>query len=77
MTTVQANADRLMTSVRALSTGVEVNFADGRSGVIDPGYRARAEAAASRGRDALWAAGPDRSATGQAGPNISCRTRRE
>ena len=98
MTTVEANADRLMTSVRALSTGVEVNFADGRSGVIpfggargmegkrlagvelpsphelilrtttgeavdipwdfarhycDPGYRARAEAAASRGRDAM------------------------
>ena len=97
MTTVEANADRLMTSVRALSMGVEVNFADGRSGVIpfgdargmegkrlaglelpsphelilrtttgeavdipwdfarhycDPGYRARAEAAASRGRDA-------------------------
>ena len=34
MTTVEANADRMMTSVRALSTGVEVNFADGRSGVI-------------------------------------------
>ena len=87
-----------MTSVRALSTGLEVEFADGRSGVIplsdvrgmegkrlaalelpsphelilrtatgeaidipwdfarhycDPGYRARAEAAASRGRDAM------------------------
>ena len=86
-----------MTSVRALSTGVEVSFADGRSGVIplsdvrgmesgriaalelpsphelilrtttgvaadipwnfarhycDPGYRARAEAVASYGRDA-------------------------
>ena len=96
MTTVEGNADRLMTSVRALSTGVEVNFADGRSGVIpfgetrgmegkrlaglelpsphelilrtttgetvdipwdfarhycDPEYRARAEAAASRGGD--------------------------
>ena len=93
----EPNADRLMTSVRALSTGVEVTFADGRSGGIpfgdargmegkrlaalelpsphelilrattgeavdipwdfarhycDPGYRARAEAAASRGRDA-------------------------
>ena len=97
MTTVEANADRLMTSVRTVSAGVEVTFADGRSGVIpfsdargmegkrlaglelpsphelilrtttgeavdipwdfarhycDPGYRARAEAAASRGRDA-------------------------
>ena len=92
------NADRLMTSVRAVSAGVEVTFADGRSGVIpfsdargmegerlaalelpsphelilhtaagdavdipwdfarhycDPEYRARAEAAASRGRDAM------------------------
>ncbi len=28
------NADQLMTSVRALSTGVEVTFADGGSGVI-------------------------------------------
>ena len=91
------NADRSMTSVRAVSAGVEVTFADGRSGVIplsdvrgmegkwlaglelpcphelilrpatseaadipwdfarhycDPGYRARAEAAASRGRGA-------------------------
>ena len=91
------NADRMMTSVCALPASVEVNFADGRSGVIplsdvrgmesgriaalelpsphelilhtaagdavdipwdfarhycDPGYRARAEAAASRGRDA-------------------------
>ena len=91
------NADRSMTSVRAVAAGVEVTFADGRSGVIpfsdarsmegkrlaglelpsphelilrtatgeavdipwdfarhycDPGYRARAEAAASRGRDA-------------------------
>ena len=98
MTTVEANVDRLMTSVRALSTGVEVSFADGRSGVIplsdvrgmesgriaalelpsphelilrtttgvavdipwdfarhycDPAYRALAEAAASRGRDAM------------------------
>ena len=28
------NADRSMTSVRAVSAGVEVTFADGRSGVI-------------------------------------------
>ena len=37
MTALEAvvkNADRLMTSVRALSSGVEVTFADGRSGVI-------------------------------------------
>ena len=37
MTTLEAvvkNADRMMTSVRALSSGVEVTFADGRSGVI-------------------------------------------
>ena len=91
------NADRWMTSVHALSTGIEVTFADDRSGVIplsdvrgmeskrlatlelpsphelilrtttgeavdipwdfarnycDPGYRARSEAVASRGRDA-------------------------
>ena len=37
MTTLEAvvkNADRMMTSVRALSSGVEVTFADGCSGVI-------------------------------------------
>ena len=37
MTTLAAvvkNAERLMTAAQALSTGVEVTFADGRSGVI-------------------------------------------
>ena len=92
------NADRMMTSVRALPASLEVTLADGRSGGIpfsdvrgmeskrlaalelpsphelilrtttgeavdipwdfarhycDPGYRARSEAAAARGRDAM------------------------